>query len=488
MAEEVVKAAEGPLKSFLSRTPRPHHVRRAALAYACTQVGAGLLALGPAVAHAGWVGIPIIVLCACCAAHTSYLFGWIMLQTQAAVAGSGSLSGYDHDSDEETSSSEGSASSPEDRGSDSGDEELLQEQPFPSYENIGYQAIGTFGYLLSMFLQSLMLIGVCTIFLVLIGVNAAQVERILGIEGLSKRSVILLAATFELIPCYFMATVKETFLLTALGALCSAICAVVVVVAAFGTDSSKIGACLDGGANSWPVYTNLQGLCLCWNTVVFGFGGINVLPSLLSDFHLRGVLARALLSFTWRSYLFIIVIYVAVAAAGFSVGGVAMASRKVDSNVLVGLSGCPSDQVESVNWSLLLAYSAITLHVLLAFPVPFHSGAETLEATLGTRSGALKPGLRGLTMRLPRLLFLGLCTVLAYTLPFFGALLDVVAAIAGQGTVFILPVVFSVAIQRQQGMRVPCYEWILDFVCLMVGTLGAVTGLYYGLQELAALC
>ena len=71
--------------------------------------------------------------------------------------------------------------------------------------------------------------------------------------------------------------------------------------------------------------------------------------------------SKALLSFTWRSYLpwayisaglvsqgrafgdamcvpwlvkwprFIIVIYVAVAAAGFSVGGVAMASRKANS-------------------------------------------------------------------------------------------------------------------------------------------------------------
>ena len=93
-------------------------------------------------------------------------------------------------------------------------------------------------------------------------------------------------------------------------------------------------------------------------------------------------------------------------------------------------------QVESVNWSLLLAYSAITLHapqlqsqrkgfrwlsvlsvkplclvvcpgrpwncfeghcqdlelfriqVLLAFPVPFHSGAETLEAWRGTLKAA----------------------------------------------------------------------------------------------------
>ena len=84
------------------------------------------------------------------------------------------------------------------------------------------------------------------------------------------------------------------------------------------------------------------------------------------------------------------------------------------------------------------------------------------QATLGTRSGGLKPGLRGLIMRLPRLLLrgccnhslstavsedvkplsshavdrlLGLCTVLAYTLPFFGALLDVVAAVAGQAIV-----------------------------------------------------
>ncbi|CAE7454484.1 unnamed protein product [Symbiodinium sp. CCMP2456] len=398
-----------------------------------SQVGAGLLALGPAVAHAGWVGIPIIVLCACCAAHTSYLFGWIMLQTQAAVASSGSLSGYDHDSDEESSSSEGSAGSPDDTGSDSGDEEILQEQPFPSYENIGYQAIGTFGYFLSMLLQSLMLIGVCTIFLVLIGVNAAQVERILGIEGLSKRSVILVAAAFELIPC---------------------------------------------GLEMWV--EGLYDQQMSVGILVRRYGRENLGPPCAL--------------FTWEGKSqqdverFIIVIYVAVAAAGFSVGGVAMASRKVDSNVLVGLSGCPSDQVETVSWSLLLAYSAITLHVLLAFPVPFHTGAETLEAMLGTRSGALKPGLRGLIMRLPRLLFLGLCTVLAYTLPFFGALLDVVAAIAGQGTVFILPVVFSVAIQRQQGMRVPCYEWILDFLCLLVGTLGAVTGLYYGLQELAALC
>lgn len=45
--------------------------------------------------------------------------------------------------------------------------------------------------------------------------------------------------------------------------------------------------------------------------VVFSFGGINVLPTLLVDFHLRGVLARALVSFTWRSYLFIIFFYVA---------------------------------------------------------------------------------------------------------------------------------------------------------------------------------
>ena len=44
--------------------------------------------------------------------------------------------------------------------------------------------------------------------------------------------------------------------------------------------------------------------------VVFSFGGINVLPALLVDFHSRGGLARALVSFTWRSYLFIIFFYV----------------------------------------------------------------------------------------------------------------------------------------------------------------------------------
>jgi len=437
----------GPLERFISREARPSHVHRAAFAYVCTQVGAGLLALGPAVGHAGWVGIPVIVLCAFCAAYTSYLFGWIMFQV----------------------------------------EELFRTSKAPSYEDIGQQAIGGVGRLLTQILQWLMLIGVCTIFLVLIGVNAWQLQQIFGVSWLSKRSVILVAAAIELVFCFVLATVKETFWLTALGALCSAICAGVVVVSAFTMDSSKLAGCLDGTTNTWPLFTDFQGLCLCWNTVVFAFGGINVLPSLLADFHTRGVLARALVSFTWRSYGLIILLYVAVAAAGFAVGGTAMANKKVDSNVLIGLSGCPSGQEKSVNWSLVVAYTVITLHVVLAFPVPFHSLAETLEASLGTRDGALKPGFKGLAMRTPRLFLLGLCTLLAYTLPFFGALLDVVAAIAGQATVFILPVIFSVAIQWQQGMKVRGYEWVLSSLCLVVGVLGAITGLYYGIQEVASL-
>ena len=73
---------------------------------------------------------------------------------------------------------------------------------------------------------------------------------------------------------------------------------------------------------------------------------------------------------------------------------------------------------------------------------------------------------------------------MAYTLPFFGALLNVAAAIAGQATAFILPILFSWAIQRQQGYRTRLYDYLLGVLCLFVGFAGTATGLYYGLQDL----
>jgi len=60
----------------------------------------------------------------------------------------------------------------------------------------------------------------------------------------------------------------------------------------------------------------------------------------------------------------------------------------------------------------------------------------------------------------------------------------VVAAIAGQASVFILPIILSWAIQRQQKYRIRLYDWLLGILCLFVGVLGGVTGLYYGLNDL----
>eukprot|EP00971_Amphidinium_carterae_P159085 3153998-Amphidinium_carterae.1 len=58
-----------------------------------------------------------------------------------------------------------------------------------------------------------------------------------------------------------------------------------------------------------------------------------------------------------------------------------------------------------------------------------------MEASLGTRERALETGWKGMMWRAPpRLVLLAVCTVMAYILPFFGALLDVVAAISGQGS------------------------------------------------------
>ena len=50
-------------------------------------------------------------------------------------------------------------------------------------------------------------------------------------------------------------------------------------------------------------------------------------------------------------------------------------------------------EMPSVNFSpsTEVAYAAITLHVVLAFPVPFHACAETLESVLGVREKVQAP-------------------------------------------------------------------------------------------------
>ncbi|CAK8986036.1 unnamed protein product [Durusdinium trenchii] len=461
-----------PMDSFMMRRPRPEFVLRAALAYACTQVGSGLLALGPAIAHSGWVGVPVLVMCGLCSAYTSYLLGWTIFRLQV------------HPSSESES---GDSSSEESTEEESSSEKIeATEVEINSYDDVGEQALGMPGRVISLVVQALMLIGVCTIFLVLTGINAEQLEEIFGLKWLEKRPLILLAALLEVTPSVLMATVKETFCLTAFGAFCSAVCSLVILASAF-THDTAIDDCLDDGQeNSWPFFTDFKGLSLSWNTIVFSFGGINVLPTLLSDFRQRGVLGRALVSFTWRSYLFIIFFYALVAICGYKAGGLAMASQKVDSNVLIGLHGCSPSR--GGGWDLIVAYAAILMHVLLAFPVPFHALAETIEAALGIRDQLVESSLcgRGLLLRVPRFLALGLCAFLAYIIPFFGALLNLVAALAGQASVFILPVLFSWAVQRQQGHRIRAYDWLLGALCLLVGVAGAVSGIYYGSQQLAS--
>lgn len=149
--------------------------------------------------------------------------------------------------------------------------------------------------------------------------------------------------------------------------------------------------------------------------VVFSFGGINVLPALLTDFGRRGVLARALapqlgqelrdpasgqlyvevlslhhlllcLGLTRWALKEIWSIQVAVAVAGFAAGGIAMASPKVGSNVLVGLQGCSG----GVSWSLLVArWRGVMLSPLLHCLYPFHMHRNAFSELQSKHRGCL---------------------------------------------------------------------------------------------------
>ena len=156
-----------------------------------------------------------------------------------------------------------------------------------------------------------------------------------------------------------------------------------------------------------------------------------------------------------------------------------------------------------------VAYSAITLHVILAFPVPFHACAETLESMLGIREKVQEPGFMSLVARIPRFLLLAACALARDTAHrmmrhgsgLYLALLRRIAQRGGRhrrtGHGLHLAGALQLGDPTAAGLShatpgaslclrgsLGVYDYLLGVLCLFVGFAGAATGLYYGLQDL----
>eukprot|EP00403_Amphidinium_massartii_P027674 CAMPEP_0178386966 /NCGR_PEP_ID=MMETSP0689_2-20121128/8834_1 /TAXON_ID=160604 /ORGANISM="Amphidinium massartii, Strain CS-259" /LENGTH=429 /DNA_ID=CAMNT_0020007323 /DNA_START=1 /DNA_END=1286 /DNA_ORIENTATION=+ len=395
---------------------------RAVASYICAQLGLGIMAVATGVAQAGWVGALLILLLGGATAYTTYLLGAVMLQMDSQDCWS---SGH-----------------------------------LCRYEDLATAFLGKPGRWAAQAMQWVMNGGSASMAHIVIATNLLEIQRIFAVDVLSKRQLILLTVCVELLPCWLLPSLTETFSLLAFGTVCSLLCGAVVVALALGTDASDtIAKCVDehggSGGNVWSFYTDGGGLTLSLNTVILGFGGLNILPNILVELRSRRVLDRVLHRFVWLSLSPITLVYVAVGTLGYYVGGQALASSKVDANILVALAGCDRPIWSRGMQLMILAYALISIHLVMMVIGAFHVCAEMLENTFNVRERTTQRSTQAILLRAPfRLPLVVAIAMIAYSVPLFGAWLDVFAAVSWQGMIYILPVLFYFAVQKRRGLAI----------------------------------
>ena len=330
-----------------------------------------------------------------------------------------------------------------------------------TYEDIGIAAMGPAGKLLVALVQNITLFGVCCIFLIIAGGNLSALLPQLSLHGW----VLVLGAL--LVPVSWLKTVKEIKPLAYFGLFASLLVGGVVVLKGLQTYATAAPPLT---ATYSPF--RASGLFTCINIVVFALGAHAVIPNQVNEMrHARRDYRR----FTAYSYALIASVYIVVAACGY-----AGYSEEVQDNVLNSIDPPPHvDQRTHVLTQVARLF--ISLHVLLAYPLPLNPVSLFLESQLGV------PTLSPPRQLLPRLLLrsaLVLCTVfIASVVPYFGSILSLVSALSIIATAFVLPPTFYFLLYRRQ-RKFGYWEMARLLLTVVVGVLCLVIGVYYAVTGL----
>jgi len=128
-----------------------------------------------------------------------------------------------------------------------------------SYREIGIETFGSIGGVITLILQCTTLVGVCTIFLILVGGNMSAV-----LPWLTFHDIVLIAGVL-LIPVSWLKTLREVSFLSYFGVAASVFCALVVLALGlqFAIDDTP----------KYEVVSTTSGFFLSFNVLVFSYGG-----------------------------------------------------------------------------------------------------------------------------------------------------------------------------------------------------------------------
>jgi amino acid permease len=317
-----------------------------------------------------------------------------------------------------------------------------------TFPEVGFAAFGKWGSFLVQFFHYLVLLGVSTIFIMLIGINVAELAANSS-AALDLKLWTLIAGLIVATPLVISRTVKEITFLGALGAISTIL--VIFVVLGLGLGD------LPNQHNVIHSDVVWRGLPAALATISFSFGGNNVYP------HIESGMTHPK---QWRWVMISAISTVCIAYTIICVAGYYVYGAKLNAHVLVNLP-------ES-GWRTA-SYVFITLHILFTAPIVLCSACIEFEKIFLNQTVEMKSTWGMWIQRAGlRLVVLAAVTCMAIFVPDFGDFMSLIGAIGGLMVSFILPPLFHLKLFGWRNRSILTYIWI--FLIFAVGIFGAIMG------------
>jgi len=304
-----------------------------------------------------------------------------------------------------------------------------------TYEDIGEACFGIVGRRVVAVFQSLTLFGVCTIFLILIGGNMENMVPQLTYHDWAIIFVV------PVIPFTWLKTMKEISFIAFFGLMASLIVAMVVVIKGFQAAGENLNQQYD--------FVQWGGVSNAFNVICFSFGVHAVLPAIEHEMAQPEQYPKV----SNLAFSLIGCIYFVVATAGYWGYGNGVAQNVLNS---VNLQ-------HPGNAAAKVAYSFITAHVTLAYPLPLNPLGLNIESALGVdRMGGRKEIMWRI---LVRSLLVFATIIVASAVPYFGDFLSLISALSVVANAFIFPPLFYYVLHRRlflENVRRGVYRGDLD--------------------------
>jgi len=437
-----------------------------AMAMVC---GIGVLGLSKGLSQAGWLGVPLLIFLGFMANYT----GKVLLKSLY----------------------------------------LQKETVTTTYHGLAKVAFGPIGYYIVIVLQNCALFSASIIFLLLSGANMQLLSTAWGMKEYNIGWFIALTGLIIIAPIIGLKTLKEVSWIAIFGILATVLTIIVIIVMPpvlkhanteyvnhyvppnatlynchpssgpsvnvtlpFNGTYGASNVTVNGTAYNCTPYLkppgyaplmdphtdviNSANLPTAFATMVFAFGGHNVFPALACT--MRDT--RTYGGFLNGAFIAIVLLYLPPAIIPYAYFG-----DQVSNPILNPLFAAAEPLGKGYNIPIYFAYVAITLHLWFTIPIinnPVFLWVEEVT-TLDKRQG------RTLWRAIYRTLLIALQVLIAWKLPYFGELMDIIGATVISATVFFLPCLMYLKLNWS---RTTYLEVGWNYIVLLLATLGSVVG------------